>query len=208
MKQNKTGIISMIVNFFVLIILVLLVIQNYRIEKRLHIELETISENIDQNNEETITVLCKNNDLLLEEAQNINEKLNLLMEKSDVQFSKTVKMKQTYDELLDEQKKKTVDISAKDNSLIQTKKMADEYYEKKEYLQAYELYKKLLVYWNEDLEIRKNKLKSLFYSNRSDNSHYSEILEDIKILKTSQFMDDECEEIETIIKLEKEGLHE
>ena len=130
------------------------------------------------------------------------------MEKSDVQFSKTVKMKQTYDELLDEQKKKTVDISAKDNSLIQTKKMADEYYEKKEYLQTYELYKKLLVYWNEDLEIRKNKLKSLFYSNRSDNSHYSEILEDIKILKTSQFMDDECEEIETIIKLEKEGLHE
>ena len=35
-----------------------------------------------------------------------------------------------------------------------------------------------------------------------------EILEDIKILKTSQFMDDECKEIETIIKLEKEGLHE
>ena len=215
MKLNRINIISLILIIFLLIINISLIIQNQSIKKSILNEINT--------NKETVMEIDKKNELLFDDIHNtltenreyqenefqvIQEALSLLLDKSDVQFSKTVKMKQTYDEILAEQKKKTVDISSKDNSVIQTKKMADEYYSNKEYLKAYELYKKVLVYWNEDLEVRMSKLKSLFYSNRADNSNYSEIIEDIRIIKNNQSLDEECSEIEKIILMEKEGLHE
>lgn len=226
MKQIKNiqnhNIIGFIIIVSLLVMNVILIIQNHSIKVNLREKCNSLSIQID-NIEEKVNEVDKKNELLFTKLQkNIEEKyecqeselliiqnaLASLMNKSDLQFSKTVKMKQTYDVLLAEQKKKTVDISAKDNSLIQLKKTADEYYANKEFLKAYELYKKILLYWSEDTEVRKNKLKSLFYSNRSDNSNYFEILEDIKIIKNSQNLDDECRQIESIIKLEKEGLNE
>lgn len=226
MKRIKNlrnhNIIVFIIIFSLLIMNVILIIQNHIIKvnlreesNRLSTQIGDIEESIndvDKKYELLFTKLLKNIEEKYEyqeiELQIIQNALASLMNKSDLQFSKTVKMKQTYDDLLAEQKKQTVDISEKDNSLIQTKKTADEYYANKEFLKAYELYKKVLMYWSDDNEVRMNKLKSLFYSNRSDNSNYSEILKDIKIIKNSQNLDEECKEIESIIMLEKEGLNE
>lgn len=225
MKQNnfyKLYVITFILVICLLLINFFLMFQAYSIKKNFQHELNNLSEQV-SNNEVTIKNFDEKNELLFMQLQNtlmqnreweesefqlIQEELRLLLNKSDIQFSKTVKMKETYDDILAEQKKKTVDVSAKDNSIIQSKKTADEYYANKEYLKAYELYKKVLMYWSEDTEVRVSKLKSLFYSNRADNSNYSEILADIRIIKKTQPLDEECKEIESIIMLEKEGLHE
>lgn len=46
------------------------------------------------------------------------------------------------------------------------------------------------------------------YRNRTDSSKYSEILEDIKILRSNGHIDNEAAEIEKVITAEREGLNE
>ncbi len=56
------------------------------------------------------------------------------------------------------------------------------------------------------MESRLKKMKSLYYRNRADSSKYTEILEDIRILKANGLMDGEATEIERTILAEREGL--
>lgn len=144
---------------------------------------------------------CKN-------SQEILQNLSSIRNKTDAQFSKTVSMSRTYQEILEEQKKATVDIAAKDNALSQMKENAEEFYLNKNYAQSYEECKKYLMYQGDDMRVRLLKAKSLYYMNKSDSSKYSEIASDINTLKINGFIDEELLNIEECIKAEMEGLHE
>lgn len=128
--------------------------------------------------------------------------------KSDAQFSKTVGMSKTYDAILEEQKKKTIDTAEKDREFIDAKVKAYNLYKKGNFAESYSEYKRLVELDAEDMECRSYKLKSLYYMNKADSSNHTEILEDIKILKLNAKTDDECLEIEKAILTEKEGFNE
>ena len=65
-----------------------------------------------------------------ENKAEIKEDLAALGRKSEAQFSKTVGMSRTYEAILEEQKKKTVDTAEKDESFLAAKKEAVSLYKK------------------------------------------------------------------------------
>ena len=138
----------------------------------------------------------------------IIECLENIQHENGEQYSKTVDIKNTYDNLLSEQKKKTVDITSRDSAVSKIKKDAENYYLQKNYVMAYKEFSKVLSYYNDDLESRLLKAKSLYYINRADSSSYSEILKDITLLKENGMADKEILQIEESIKMELEGLNE
>lgn len=138
----------------------------------------------------------------------LQKRLSSIKNRTDSQYTQTVSMKETYDALLNEQKKKTVDITAKDSEIIQMKTDAELFYSKNNFSAAYEECKKVLSFQSDDMEALLLKIKSLYYMNRADSSKYSKILEDIKTLKENGHIDEETREIEMLIKAEREGLSE
>lgn len=139
-------------------------------------------------------------------TEGIWESLDLLNSKSDAQMSQTAGMKKTYDDLYEEQRKKTLDTTSQDTAVAQIKKDAEAYFSQKNYAAAYREFVKVLSYQKDDMESRLKKMKSLYYKNRADSSKYTEILEDIRILKANGLMDGEATEIERTILAEREGL--
>lgn len=150
--------------------------------------------------------------LLLASQKQSTEKLQgslaSISQKSDEHLSKTLDMNKTYEELLEEQKKKTLDTTAQDSAVSKIKDEADRLYSQKKYTAAYREYKKVLLYRSEDLDCRLNKMKSLYYMNRADSSKYKEILEDIRILRLAGKLDEEADRIERLINAEQESANE
>ena len=143
-----------------------------------------------------------------ENAADIKNDLATINRKSDAQFSKTVSMSRTYDAILDEQKKKTVDTAEKDKTNVEAKKNAIALYKKGFFSASYDEFKKLTQTFTDDMECRLYKAKSLYYKNRADSSSYAEILADIRTLKQNGVSDAELLEIEKSILAEKEGFDE
>lgn len=142
------------------------------------------------------------------QAGRIQKDLGDIAEKADMQFSRTVGMSRTYDALLSEQKKKTVDTTSLDNAVESMRRDAKKHFAEKKYSLAYNEFKKVLSYQKDDMESRLNKMKSLYYKNRADSSSYSEILEDIRILRANGYLDGEATQIETLVTAEREGLND
>lgn len=143
-----------------------------------------------------------------ENAADIKNDLATINRKSDAQFSKTVSMSRTYDAILDEQKKKTVDTAEKDKTNVEAKKNAVALYKKGIFSASYDEFRKLTQTFTDDMECRLYKAKSLYYKNRADSSSYAEILADIRTLKQNGVSDAELLEIEKSILAEKEGFDE
>ena len=142
------------------------------------------------------------------QAGRIQKDLGEIAEKADMQFSRTVGMSRTYDALLSEQKKKTVDTTSLDNAVESMRREAKKHFAEKKYSLAYNEFKKVLSYQKDDMESRLNKMKSLYYKNRADSSSYSEILEDIRILRENGHLDEEAAQIEKLVTAEREGLND
>lgn len=140
--------------------------------------------------------------------QKVNESVQALNQKSDAQYSKTVGMSKTYDAILEEQKKKTLDTSEKDKSNIEAKKNAVALYKKGIFSASYDEFNRLTKNLTDDMECRLYKAKSLYYKNRADSSSYAEILADIRMLKQNGVSDAELLEIEKSILAEKGGFDE
>lgn len=153
-------------------------------------EIRMISENQNKNT----------NELLIDLAE--------IKNKSELQYVKTVGIKNTYDALLEEQKKKTVDMAEIDNESQKKKIESLILYNKGKFVLSFEGFAKLLQLDATDMESRIYKMKSLYYMNPADSAKYPEILEDIRILKMNSMADDECIEIEKAVKIELEGINE
>lgn len=143
-----------------------------------------------------------------ENAADIKNDLATINRKSDAQYSKTVGMSKTYDAILEEQKKKTLDTSEKDKTNVEAKKNAIALYKKGFFSSSYDEFRKLTQTFTDDMECRLYKAKSLYYKNRADSSSYAEILADIRMLKQNGASDAELLEIEKSILAEKEGFDE
>lgn len=143
-----------------------------------------------------------------ENTTDIKNDLATINRKSDAQYSKTVSMSRTYDAILEEQKKKTLDTSEKDKSNIEAKKNAIALYKKGIFSVSYDEFKKLTQTFTDDMECRLYKAKSLYYKNRADSSSYAEIIADIRMLKQNGVFDADLLEIEKSILAEKEGFDE
>ena len=153
-------------------------------------EVEQLSENQEKNKSLIVMTLCE------------------LKDKSDLQYTKTVGMKNTYDALLEEQKKKTIDTAENDTEFQRIKAEALLMYQKGNYVSSYEGFEKLVKLDFSDMESLMYKMKSLYYMNPADSSRYSEIIEIMRTLKINSAADKECIEIEKTVLLETEGLSE
>lgn len=153
-------------------------------------EVEQLSENQEKNKSLIVMTLCE------------------LKDKSDLQYTKTVGMKNTYDALLEEQKKKTIDTAENGTEFQRIKAEALLMYQKGNYVSSYEGFEKLVKLDFSDMESLMYKMKSLYYMNPADSSRYSEIIEIMRTLKINSAADKECIEIEKTVLLETEGLSE
>ena len=165
---------------------------------------EYVGLQISKINDEILLILSSQE----ENAADIKNDLATINRKSDAQYSKTVGMSKTYDAILEEQKKKTLDTSEKDKSNIEAKKNAVALYKKGIFSASYDEFRKLTQTFTDDMECRLYKAKSLYYKNRADSSSYAEILADIRMLKQNGASDAELIEIEKSILAEREGVDE
>lgn len=191
--------------------LVFLCIQNVQLKKSAF-ELESSLKKYFENTEIQIESLKKEVEQL-SENQEKNKSLIVmtlfeLKDKSDLQYTKTVGMKNTYDALLEEQKKKTIDTAENDTEFQRIKAEALLMYQKGNYVSSYEGFEKLVKLDFSDMESLMYKMKSLYYMNPADSSRYSEIIEIMRTLKINSAADKECVEIEKNVLLETEGLSE
>lgn len=191
--------------------LVFLCIQNVQLKKSAF-ELESSLKKYFENTEIQIDSLKKDVEQLSENQERnkslIVMTLSELKDKSDLQYTKTVGMKNTYDALLEEQKKKTIDTAENDTEFQRIKAEALLMYQKGNYVSSYEGFEKLVKLDFSDMESLMYKMKSLYYMNPADSSRYSEIIEIMRTLKINSAADKECVEIEKAVLLETEGLSE
>lgn len=191
--------------------LVFLCIQNVQLKKSAF-ELESSLKKYFGNTEIQIESLKKEVEQLSENQEKnkslIVMTLSELKDKSDLQYTKTVGMKNTYDALLEEQKKKTIDTAENDTEFQRIKAEALLMYQKGNYVSSYEGFEKLVKLDFSDMESLMYKMKSLYYMNPADSSRYSEIIEIMRTLKINSAADKECVEIEKNVLLETEGLSE
>lgn len=191
--------------------LVYLCIQNVQLKKSAF-ELESSLKKYFENTEIQIESLKKDVEQLSENQEKnkslIVMTLSELKDKSDLQYTKTVGMKNTYDALLEEQKKKTIDTAENDTEFQRIKAEALLMYQKGNYVSSYEGFEKLVKLDFSDMESLMYKMKSLYYMNPADSSRYSEIIEIMRTLKINSAADKECIEIEKAVLLETEGLSE
>ena len=127
--------------------LVFLCIQNVQLEKSAF-ELESSLKKYFENTEIQIESLKKDVEQLSENQEKnkslIVMTLSELKDKSDLQYTKTVGMKNTYDALLEEQKKKTIDTAENDTEFQRIKAEALLMYQKGNYVSSYEGFEKLV----------------------------------------------------------------
>ena len=191
--------------------LVYLCIQNVQLKKSAF-ELESSLKKYFENTEIQIESLKKDVEQLSENQEKnkslIVMTLSELKDKSDLQYTKTVGMKNTYDALLEEQKKKTIDTAENDTEFQRIKAEALLMYQKGNYVSSYEGFEKLVKLDFSDMESLMYKMKSLYYMNPADSSRYAEIIEIMRTLKINSVADKECVEIEKNVLLETEGLSE
>ena len=191
--------------------LVFLCIQNVQLKKSAF-ELESSLKKYFENTEIQIESLKKEVEQLSENQEKnkslIVMTLSELKDKSDLQYTKTVGMKNTYDALLEEQKKKTIDTAENDTEFQRIKAEALLMYQKGNYVSSYEGFEKLVKLDFSDMESLMYKMKSLYYMNPADSSRYAEIIEIMRTLKINSAADKECVEIEKTVLLETEGLSE
>ncbi|MBR7063594.1 MAG: hypothetical protein IKI31_00315, partial [Treponema sp.] len=153
-------------------------------------------ENLDEGFERKMNQLFENQN---ESTKKVLCELQDIKNASDKQFSQTLKIKKTYDNILEEQKKRTIDVTGKDRVISKKRAEGMQCYKEKNFLLSHKLFSDVLLEENDDFEVRSLKAKSLYYLNRLDSSKYHEILNDIRIVKENGFYDSEIEKIENEI---------
>lgn len=184
------------------ITILILVINLIKIENYNHNKLIELENKMNSNMtrvEERFTIIDNEN---IEIKENINGIVSVNMH----QFNEAKKVRMTYDKLLDEQKKKTVDVSGKDSLVIELTEIGNKQYSEGKYLDAYENYCKVLLYQPENSEIRFKKMSSLYYSNSMNSTNQKEILDDCSTLKNNGYTNPKIEEIEKSVRQERDGI--
>lgn len=206
-------IILICITFIIFVLLIVNMIYNSRNMHKLMNECNDIKEKVSLNSEkldELKSVLLAfeektDNGFLIIEGQNI-ELLDYAVKNQGttaIHYRKTLDIEKTYSDLLEEERKTRVDSSEFDLSIEAKKKEARKCFDKEQYSEALKNYREVLEVNPSDNEVRFYKMLSLFYINKMDSTNYSEIRNDIKILKENAMTDERIYEIEQFIKQEK-----
>ena len=196
---------------FAILLLILFLIHIFNLEKEVRFLRNDINEFRKSSDIKVESLIADVNGLTLTENENniqIQKSLNSIIQKSENQFLKTVGMKSTYDAILEGQKKMTVGNSEYDTEYLKIKTKAIELFNNKDYVHAYDEFRKALIIKPDDMESRLYKVKSLYMRNKGDSSNYQELLNDIKILEVNGIVDKDCMEIKEMIIQEREGINE
>ena len=118
------------------------------------------------------------------------------------QFNKTIKIEQTYSNILKEEKLQRVDNTEFDIAIGEQKKVAYKEFLRGNFKNALNLYYQILEKLPNDVDSRLYKALSLFYLNKMDSANYSELLNDCKLLRKNGILDNRIDEMENFIKME------
>lgn len=194
-------------------------VQLYIVKKGIKGVSEELSIHSEQTNDNEIKILTKQNELS-EGIGKANEKIASVAENQDVyasrteenfteikasidiQLNETKKTRKTYEAVLEEQKKRTVDTASKDDFLKTKKNEGAAFYGRKDFVNAYKVYDEILIYQEDDLDMRFLRMTSLYYSNPSDSRNYRTVLEECSILRANGYANSEIEKIEKSVKSE------
>jgi hypothetical protein len=118
-------------------------------------------------------------------------------------LSRIIRTERVYADLLEEQKKKTLDTLYGEEELLERTRRAEELFRTGKYKQAQELYAGISEARPENLEARFYRYYALFLLNKSDRNQYRLIREGLMQLERSGYMRDEIGEILSYIAAEE-----
>lgn len=152
-----------------------------------------------------LEVIEKKQDInAIQEEKNFDE-LKVIL---DTQRKQAEMTRKTYESVLEGQKKKTVDIASRDNFLLQKKSEGAVFYVRKDYSNAYKTYNEILLYEEENLDIRFLRMVCLYKMNPFDQRNYKAILDECSILRLNGYTNAEIDNIENTLKQEMGEVNE
>lgn len=199
--------ITFFVLIFVLLISNLIFLNNIsnkleRFEEKIYDEIKVNTEKIELKIEES-------NKDIFEKQEIISEMIYSTYENTTLQIKQSQNINETYGKVLEETKKEiNHKLEEGYNEIPKLKEAGFGFYDNKNYLEAYNKFKNILFFEEDNNEIRNMLIKSLYYSNPANTTNYTEIMDEIKKLKNTVFIDAEIEKIENIIKMERGEIDE
>ncbi|MDR2184327.1 MAG: hypothetical protein LBO80_01465 [Treponema sp.] len=118
-------------------------------------------------------------------------------------LSRIIRTERVYADLLEEQKKKTLDALYGEEELLERNRRAGEFFRTGKYKQAQELYAAISEAQPENPEARFYRYYALFLLNKNDRNQYRLIREGLMQLERSGYMRDEISEVLSYIAAEE-----
>ena len=120
-------------------------------------------------------------------------------------LSRLIRTERIYADLLEEQKKKTLDALYGEEELLERMRRAGELFGMGKYKQAHDLYAGISEAQPENMEARFYRYYALFLLNKNDRNQYRLIREGLMQLERSGYMRDEIGEVLSYIAAEQRG---
>jgi len=193
--------------FFVLFFVLL--ISNLMLLKNIINGLEKIDAEIKINTEKFESKIEDSNKIIFEKQEIISEMLFSIYENTTFQIKQSQNINETYGKVLEESKKeKNHKLEGAYSEIPKLKEAGINLYENNNYLEAYNKFKNILLFEEDNHEIRNMLIKSLYYSNPANSTNFTEIMNEINKIKNTVYNDAEIKKIENIIKLERGEIDE
>ena len=193
--------------FFILIFVLL--VSNLMLLKNIMNTLVKIDEEIKIKTENLEAKIEEVTNELFEKQEIISEMIFSTYENTNFQIKQSQNINETYGKVLEETKKEINHILDEGyNELPKIKEAGLYFYDNKNYLEAYNKFKNILLFEEDNHEIRNMLVKSLYYSNPANSTNFTEIMNEINKIKNTVYNDAEIKKIENIIKLERGEIDE
>ena len=193
--------------FFILIFVLL--VSNLILLKNIMNTLVKIDEEIKIKTENLETKIEEVTNELFEKQEIISEMIFSTYENTNFQIKQSQNINETYGKVLEETKKEiNHKLDEGYNEIPKIKEVGLYFYDNKNYLEAYNKFKNILLFEEDNHEIRNMLVKSLYYSNPANSTNFTEIMNEINKIKNTVYNDAEIKKIENIIKLERGEIDE
>jgi hypothetical protein len=136
----------------------------------------------------------------------VRRNISALLNGLSIQQRLTEEIEATYSSLLEEQKKRTVDESELEFDIENKREEAYGAFNAGSYKEAYDLFSQVLIYQQDNWDVRFHRIYALFLLNPQDTSTFRPILDEIDLLKRNGYLNDKMDEMEEFIKVELDAL--
>lgn len=136
------------------------------------------------------------------------ERNRALLQRIDITDARIVRIDSVYRNLLDEQRKKTIDRVYREEDLEGRVQSGLELIQEEKYGQARDAFLQVVYQEPDNMSARFYAAYSLFYENKLDRSLYGAILRELAIIRANGFDRPEIAEMEAFISAEQNALRE